>query len=98
VPDIVIELNRAGQIPALLVFDAKYRVEPDGGIPEGALSDAYSYHAALGYAGRQVSRGVFLLFPGSAGFQHGAVGALPLMPGHTAALTQIIDRLLLQPA
>lgn len=97
VPDIVIEINRPGLLPALLVFDAKYRVEPDGGIPEEALGDAYSYHAALGYTGRQVSRGVFLLFPGSAGFEQGAVGALPLMPGQTAALAQIIDRLLLQP-
>lgn len=98
VPDIVIGLNRPDQAPALLVFDAKYRVESNGGIPEEALGDAYTYHAALGYAGRQISRGVFLLFPGSAGFEQEAVGAIPLMPGQAGSLAEVIDRLLLRPA
>jgi large subunit ribosomal protein MRP49 len=98
VPDIVIERDRPGRPPALLVFDAKYRVEPDGGIPEEALGDAYTYHAALGHAGRRVSSGVFLLFPGSAGFAQDAVGALPLSPGKTGALDAVVDRWLQEPA
>lgn len=96
VPDIVIGHNRTDQLPALLVFDAKYRVTPTGGVPEEALGDAYTYHAALGYGGHQISRGVFLLFPGSDGFEQGAVGALPLLPGATAAVRAAIERLLLQ--
>jgi large subunit ribosomal protein MRP49 len=97
VPDIVVELSRPGQWPALLVFDAKYRVAADGGIPEEALGDAYTYHAALGYGGHQVCHGVFLLFPGTVGFEQGTVGALPLLPRQTASLRTILDRFLLHP-
>ncbi len=92
IPDIVVELHRPGKTPALLVFDAKYRVAPDGAIPEEALGDAYTYHAALGYAGERVARGVFLLFPGTSGFERGSVGALPLLPGQTDPLRTVVDR------
>ncbi len=92
VPDIVIEVTAAGVVPAVLVFDAKYRVSPAGGIPEEALADAYTYHQALGYGGQQVSRGAFLLFPGEAGFVAGDVGALALVPGRTAGLRALLTR------
>lgn len=96
VPDIVIGLTRPGQAPALLVLDAKYRVAPNGGIPEEALGDAYTYHAALGWAGRRVSRGAFLLFPGDHGFVQDAIGALPLVPGATGAIRTLIEQVLIQ--
>jgi len=92
IPDIVVDLHRPGKTPALLVFDAKYRVAPDGAIPEEALGDAYTYHAALGYAGERVAYGVFLLFPGTTGFERGSVGALPLLPGQTGVLRVLVDR------
>jgi large subunit ribosomal protein MRP49 len=98
IPDIVIGLSRPGQPPALLVFDAKYRVADNGGIPEEALGDAYTYLAALGHEGRQVCRGVFLLFPGSESFEQGAVGAFRLLPGQTGALRATIERVLLHAA
>jgi large subunit ribosomal protein MRP49 len=92
VPDIVIEVTGAGAVPAVLVFDAKYRVSPAGGIPEDALADAYTYHQALGYGGQQVSRGAFLLFPGEAGFVAGDVGAVALVPGRTAGLWALLTQ------
>ena len=94
IPDIVVEVRRPGAVPAVLVFDAKYRVAPNGGIPEEALATAYAYRGAIGYAGETAALGVFLLFPGADGFESGGVGALPLLPGQTDVLDDTIGRLL----
>ena len=94
IPDIAVEVSAPGRAPAVLIFDAKYRVAPGGGIPEETLSDAYTYHAAVGYAGRGASLGAFLLFPGAEGFAAGGVGALALLPGRYGALDELIRRYL----
>ena len=92
IPDIVVEMVTPGRGPRVLVFDAKYRLAPAGGIPEEALADAYTYHSAIGYAGAPASAGVFLLFPGAEGFEAGDVGAIPLLPGRTAMLQELVER------
>jgi large subunit ribosomal protein MRP49 len=92
IPDIVVEVTVPGGRPVALVFDAKYRVAGSGGIPEDALADAYTYHAAIGYAGVPASMGAYLLFPGADGFEAEGVGAIPLLPGRTSALDELIRR------
>jgi large subunit ribosomal protein MRP49 len=92
IPDIVVEVLRPGGRPEALVFDAKYRVAVGGGIPEDALADAYTYHAAIGYAGVPASMGTYLLFPGTDGFEAEGVGAIPLLPGRAHALDELVRR------
>lgn len=90
IPDIVIEITAPERRPAVLVFDAKYRVAPSGGIPEDALADAYAYRSAIGCVGEPASLGSYLLFPGAEGFTGGGVGAISLVPGHENVLEAII--------
>ncbi len=92
IPDVVVEVSPPGRPAEVLVFDAKYRVAPSGGIPEDALADAYTYRAAIGREGVPVVTGAYLLFPGRQGFDAGGVGALPLLPGKTAALTALVQK------
>ncbi len=94
IPDIAIEITPPGQMPRAVIFDAKYRVAPAGGIPEDALADAYAYHAAIGCEGVPAVSATYLLFPGEHGFKAGAVGALPLIPGKTDPLAALISRVL----
>jgi large subunit ribosomal protein MRP49 len=90
IPDIVVEVSAPRRRPEVIVFDAKYRVAPSGGIPEEALADAYAYHAAIGWEGTPAATGVYLLFPGREGFEAGSVGAIPLLPRQTTALERLI--------
>jgi large subunit ribosomal protein MRP49 len=78
-----------------MIFDAKYRIAPGGGVPEDALADAYTYRAAIGADGRTATIGTFLLYPGEQGFDAGGVGAVPLFPGNTSGLETVIRRYLL---
>ncbi|HMQ34017.1 MAG TPA: nuclease domain-containing protein, partial [Chloroflexaceae bacterium] len=89
VPDLAIELARPGEAPALLVLDAKYRLDAAGGVPEDALADAYSYLGAIGTAGgARATLAVALLYPGQGPAETYASGvaALPLLPAAAAAL------------
>lgn len=98
IPDIAIEVQRDGQPPTVLVIDAKYRVMPDGRVPQSALDDAYAYRSAIGIAGSRATLGAFLLFPGNIAVETAdAVGALPLLPGDDAALAMLINRTLTEP-
>lgn len=84
IPDISIELLHPHQPPAMLILDAKYRLDAAGGLPEEALSAAYSYLGAIGTPdGKRATLGVALLYPGSDPAQHYASGvaAIPLLPG-----------------
>ena len=95
VPDLAIELRAAGQPPQAIILDAKYRVEADGQrVPQDALADAYTYLGAIGREGRRASLTALLLYPG-AGLPEeysSGVGAIPLLPGHTAHLAAAIGR------
>jgi hypothetical protein len=90
IPDIVVEVTCRDKEPAVLVFDAKYRVSGVNGIPEEALGDAYTYRHALGFAGKQVCRGAYLLFPGSVDFIGTDVGAISLLPGNSSRLDELL--------
>jgi hypothetical protein len=90
VPDIVLEVAAQDRPPSVLIFDAKYRATPSGTLPEEVLSDAYTYSSAIGRRGVPATCGVFLLFPGNAGFQAGNVGALALRPGENNDLRAVI--------
>ncbi len=90
VPDIALEIERPGQAPRTLLLDAKYRATPAGAVPQPALDTAYTYHGAIGFAGARATLGAWLLFPGSQTLRAGAVGALPLLPGATAALAALL--------
>lgn len=81
VPDVVLELGTPA--PALLVFDAKYRLDAAHGVPEDALADAYSYLAAIGREGRPAVARSLILYPGSGQPEYYASGAgsVPLLPG-----------------
>ena len=94
IPDIALELRAPGRRPTVIVFDAKYRVGSSGAIPEDAMADAYSYAGAIGCQASAAATGVFLLFPGTEGFEASRVGALPLLPGHTDALDDLLARYL----
>jgi hypothetical protein len=84
IPDLVIELQAPGAAPALLICDAKYRLEASGGLPEAALADAYVYLGSIGEASGQ-RRGVaaWLFYPGQGAEERypSGVGALSLLPG-----------------
>jgi large subunit ribosomal protein MRP49 len=89
VPDLAIEVRRGDAPPAVLVLDAKYRLDASGGVPEDALADAYAYRGSIGLAsGEPAVRAALLLYPG-----HGqpelyanGVGAMPLLPDGGDAL------------
>jgi large subunit ribosomal protein MRP49 len=88
VPDLALEVERPGGAPALVVLDAKYRLDAAGGVPEDALADAYSYLGSIGAAGRRATTAVALLYPGHgpAEVYASGVAALPLLPGAAGAL------------
>ncbi len=94
IPDIVIELEQEGHRPMSLLLDAKYRVMPDGSLPQNALDTAYTYRGAVGYNGLPATSGVWLLFPGTTPVLAGDVGALPTLPDHTNALQAILERVM----
>jgi hypothetical protein len=81
---------KPGAAPRLIIFDAKYRLTATGNLSEDTLETAYAYHGGLGYAGEPASVGTFVLFPGTAGFEAGGVGALPLVPGVPSKLSEVI--------
>ncbi|MCU0492640.1 MAG: restriction endonuclease-like protein [Chloroflexaceae bacterium] len=84
VPDIVVEIEPAKGQRSLLVFDAKYRLDASGGVPEDALADAYSYLGSIGRSdGSRAAQTVLLLYPGQRQpeWYPSGVGALPLLPG-----------------
>jgi large subunit ribosomal protein MRP49 len=93
VPDLAIEIRRPGERPQVLLLDAKYRLESDGrGVPQDALAEAYAYHGAIGCAGQRATLGALLLYPGTGApelFPSG-VGAVPLLPGRTGELEQVL--------
>lgn len=97
VPDLVLEIERPGEVPALLVCDAKYRLDATGGVPEDALADAYAYLGSIGTdTGARVTHLAMLLYPGQgdAEWYPSGVGALPLLPGATAALRTWLEQAL----
>lgn len=89
VPDLALEVARPEGPPAVIVLDAKYRLDAGGGVPEDALADAYSYLGSIGSAGgaRAVSA-VALLYPGRGPAEIYASGAavIPLLPSHSSEL------------
>lgn len=92
IPDIAIEVDD-GQGPRVLILDAKYRVAPDGRVPQDALDDAYAYRGAIGVRGARATLGAFLLFPGDTPLTTAdQVGALPLLPDRTNDLHEIVRR------
>ncbi len=96
IPDIAVEVARPGVEPRVLVFDAKYRVAADGGVPQDALDDAYAYRSAIGVGDVRATLGAYLLFPGTQSLATAdQVGALPLLPGRTAALHELLCSVLL---
>jgi large subunit ribosomal protein MRP49 len=91
VPDLAIEIQRTGEPPQVLLLDAKYRLDAEGrSVPQDALADAYTYFGAIGAAGRRATLGALLLYPGTGAPERYAsgVGAIPLLPGRTAALAE----------
>jgi len=91
VPDLAIEIRRAGEPAQALLLDAKYRLDADGrGVPQDALADAYTYFGAIGAAGRRATLGALLLYPGTGAPERypSGVGSIPLLPGRTAALVE----------
>jgi hypothetical protein len=78
-------------LPALLIFDAKYRLSASGSVPDDALSDGYTYLGSIGHAsGKRAVWAALVCFPGSGPAEHYAsgVGLLPLRPGHTEPLNE----------
>jgi large subunit ribosomal protein MRP49 len=83
VPDLAVELHAGGPLGVLL-FDAKYRLDAGGGLPQDALADAYAYLGSIGHAdGTRAAQAAYLLYPGRGKGEHypSGVGALPLFPG-----------------
>ncbi len=96
IPDIALEVQRPDCPPKVLVADAKYRVAPDGGIPQDALDDAYAYRSAIGAGGSRATLGALLLFPGTQPLlTRDRVGAIPLLPKVDSALTGLLQSFLL---
>ncbi|GAC1541161.1 MAG: hypothetical protein NVS2B7_13740 [Herpetosiphon sp.] len=90
IPDIVVELERPRHPKRLIVFDAKYRVDQHGCLPEGAMDTAYTYLGAIGYQNQQAVTCAWLLFPGTKTWHAGDVGALALLPGATEDLAAVM--------
>ena len=90
IPDIAIEVNQDDQPAKVLLLYAKYRLAPDGGVPQDALDDAYAYRNAIGSANQRRTLGPVLLYPGAEPVE-GAdnVGALPALPMNTDRLAMI---------
>jgi large subunit ribosomal protein MRP49 len=89
VPDLAIELRQPEHEPALWIFDAKYRLDTAGGVPEDALADAYTYRGSIGRPdGSSAVRAALLLYPGvgRAELYASGVGALPLLPHSNQSL------------
>lgn len=83
VPDLALECERPGHPPALLVLDAKYRLDAQGGVPADALADAYTYLGGIGLpTGTRATQAAVLLYPGTGAAEHYAsgTGAIPLLP------------------
>ncbi|NTU81838.1 MAG: hypothetical protein HGA45_21090 [Chloroflexales bacterium] len=96
VPDLAIELLRQGGAPAVIVLDAKYRLDAGGGVPEEALADAYSYLGAIGTpGGGRATVAAALLYPGHGPAEAYASGvaALPLLPGAEGELREWLARM-----
>jgi hypothetical protein len=96
VPDMVIELQRPGSAPSLLIFDAKYRLEASGSLPEAALADGYVYLGSIGDGqGRRVGQSVWLLYPGEGAEERypSGVGALPFLPGRAGIVPWLASML-----
>jgi large subunit ribosomal protein MRP49 len=88
VPDMALEYEPIDTVPestpAVLLFDAKYRLDTGGGVPADALADAYTYLGSIGLpGGERVAQAVVLLFPGGDAAEHYASGVslVPLLPG-----------------
>lgn len=98
VPDIAIELWPPNDTPRVLVLDAKYRLDSEGGVPQDALADAYAYLGAIGQGGQRATLGSLLLYPGLGGPEYypSMVGALPLLPGATGHLAQALTEWLIR--
>jgi large subunit ribosomal protein MRP49 len=82
-PDLSIVARANDALPRLLVFDAKYRVDPhDGYVPQDALADAYAYRLAIGHAEYPLVDRALLLYPSDqeAELYANGVGAIPLLP------------------
>jgi large subunit ribosomal protein MRP49 len=96
IPDVALEIEQPGATPTVVVFDAKYRLTPQGGVPPDALADAYAYLGALGYRQSRAARAAVLLFPGSGNAELFAsrVGLLPLLPAHSDHLEHLLRQLL----
>jgi hypothetical protein len=92
VPDLAIEIERQGAPPRVLVLDAKYRIEGDGGLPQDALAEAYAYLGSIGTAGERATCGALILFPGRGApeWYPSHTGALPLLPGATHNLAVLL--------
>lgn len=94
IPDMALEVRRKRQAPRTLLLDAKYRLMPDGTLPQTALDTAYTYGGAIGYGGERASLGAWLLFPGSTAIIANNIGALPLLPGATEPLEHLLRSVL----
>lgn len=99
IPDIVVEVHQPDGKPQLLIFDAKYRLDAQGGVPEDALADAYSYRGSIGYAnGESAVYAALLLYPGRQASEvyRNRVGAFALLPQEDTALSELLITLLNQ--
>jgi large subunit ribosomal protein MRP49 len=95
IPDIAIERLATERPPQVLLFDAKYRVAPDGAVPQDALDDAYAYRSAIGVLGTRATLGAFLLFPGTRTLiTADQVGALPSVPESATDLALLVRQLI----
>lgn len=97
VPDLALELVRAGAPVQVAALDAKYRLDADGDIPAEALADAYSYLGAIGAPdGKRAAIAAALLYPGQGAAQHypSGVAVLPLLPGNEESLRAWLSFLL----
>jgi large subunit ribosomal protein MRP49 len=96
VPDLAITITAPATPLALIILDAKYRLDPTGGVPEAALADAYSYLGSIGTpANRHTVRAAAILYPGvgPAEIYPSGVAALPLLPGNTTSLAGWLELL-----
>lgn len=92
VPDLAVEIERQGAPPQVLVLDAKYRLEAEGGVPQDALAEAYAYLGAIGTAGARATIGAAILFPGrgTPEIYPSGVGGVPLLPGAASDLPAVL--------